>query len=55
MTNSTKLPVNVEVKADLTESTNKVVLNTLNKPTEETGKIGGTLLSFVHNFFLFPF
>lgn len=46
--------VDVELKADLTDSVNIITKNTLSKPTEDVGKMGSTVLSFVHNFFLYP-
>lgn len=52
----TQLPVSfdVEVKADISDSVNEIAKNTLDKPTKSVGNIGGTILTFVHDFFLYP-
>lgn len=48
------ISVDVEVKADISDSVNEIAKNTLDKPTKSIGNIGETILSFVHNFFLYP-
>lgn len=52
-----KLPINsinIDIKADLSDSLNNIVKNTLEKPSKSTGDIAETLISFVHNCFLYP-
>lgn len=46
---------NVEIKADLSESANKIINNTFEGPTKEAGKALGTVLGFFNNTILYPF
>lgn len=52
--NIKSIDVNVDLKADLTEPLNNITKNSLDKPSKSLGDISGTMLSFVHNFFLYP-
>ncbi len=48
------MAIDLEVKTDLTDSTNEIIKNTLGKPAEETGKTFSTLLGFFNNTVLYP-
>ncbi len=49
-----KMPINLEIKTDITDSTNKIIDNALEKPTKESGKALGTILEFFNNTILYP-